>query len=66
MQNSSSQESPSVKRQLVSGSLFLAVAKYSGMAVNLGVIAVLARLLSPELFALAAITSVFSNFFLMF
>ena len=66
MQNSSSQENPSVKRQLVSGSLFLAVAKYSGMAVNLGVIAVLARLLSPELFALAAITSVFSNFFLMF
>lgn len=56
----------SVKKQLVSGTLFLAVAKYSGVVINLLLTAILARILMPEQFAIVAITNVLSNFFNLF
>lgn len=56
----------SIKKQLVSGTLFLAAAKYSGVCINLLLTAILARILIPEQFAIVAITSVLSNFFNLF
>ena len=55
-----------VKKQLVSGALFIAVAKYSGVAINLLITAILARILVPEQFAIVAIASIVSNFFNLF
>ena len=55
-----------VKKQLVSGALFIAVAKYSGVAINLLITAILARILVPEQFAMVAIASIVSNFFNLF
>ena len=56
----------SVKRLLISGTFFLAVAKYSGVGINLLLTAILARILAPEQFAIVAVTGVLSNFFNLF
>lgn len=56
----------SVKKQLTSGTLFIATAKYTGVAINLLITAILARILVPEQFAIVAISSVLSNFFNLF
>lgn len=55
-----------IKRQLIHGAIYLAIAKYSGIFVNIIVLGVLARILSPSDFAVIAIISVFSNFFVLF
>lgn len=52
-----------LKRELASGVAYIAIAKYSGMVVQLGITAVLARLLTPEVFGIIAIATVFINFF---
>lgn len=56
----------SIKRQLISGSIYIAIAKYSGVIVNIIVIAILARLIDPAEFALVSIITVISNFFVLF
>lgn len=55
-----------IKQQLVSGTVYLAIAKYSGVIINIIIVAVLARIISPTDFAIVAIISVISNFFVMF
>lgn len=54
---------PTLKKQLISGTLYIAMAKYAGVAVSLGVSAVLARLLTPADFGIVAIAMVFIMFF---
>lgn len=56
----------SIKQQMFSGILYTAVAKYSGLIISLVVMAVLARLLSPDDFGTVAIATVFINFFSIF
>lgn len=53
----------SIKKEIVSGVVYIAIAKYSGIIVNIFISAILARLLTPEDFGLVAIVSVFMNFF---
>ena len=54
------------KKQLISGTIYFAIAKYSGVFINIGIIAALARMISPEDFDIVAITTVLSNFFTLF
>ena len=56
---------PSVKTELVSGVLYITIAKYSSMAVQLIVSAILARLLSPADYGVVTIATVFIVFFNM-
>lgn len=56
----------SIKQQMMSGVFYTAVAKYSGIFISLGVMAVLARLLTPDDFGVVAIATVFINFFNIF
>lgn len=51
---------------MLSGVFYTAVAKYSGLVISLVVMAVLARLLSPNDFGTVAIATVFINFFSIF
>lgn len=53
----------SLKADLTKGVFYIAVAKYSGMAVQLIITAILARLLCPEDYGAIAVASVFINFF---
>lgn len=53
----------SIKKEIASGVMYIAIAKYSGIIVNIFISAILARLLVPEDFGLIAIVSVFMNFF---
>lgn len=55
-----------IKQQMMSGVFYTAVAKYSGIFISLGVMAVLARLLTPDDFGVVAISTVFINFFNIF
>lgn len=52
-----------IKRQLLSGTFYTALAKYSSIIVSIGVTAVLSRILSPEDFGVVAIVTIFINFF---
>ena len=52
----------SVQKQVLSGVFFTAVAKYSNLAVSMVVMAVLARLLSPDQFGIIAIAMVTITF----
>lgn len=52
-----------IKKELVTGVFYTAIAKYIGIIINLMIIAVLARLLSPNEFGTVAISTVFINFF---
>lgn len=53
----------SVKKELASGVFYTALAKYSNMAVQIVVTAILARLLTPNDYGLVAIATVFIFFF---
>lgn len=53
----------SLKRDLAKGTFYLAVSKYSGIFVSLGVTAVLSRILTPEDYGVVAIAFVFITFF---
>ena len=55
-----------LKRQLTSGVLYTAIAKYAGIVVTLVVSAVLARLFTPEQFGIVNIATVFIAFFAVF
>lgn len=52
-----------IKRQLLSGTFYTAIAKYSSIIVSIGVTAVLSRILCPEDFGIVAIATIFINFF---
>lgn len=56
----------SVKKELVSGVMYTGAAKYAGVAVALGVTAVLARLLPPDDFGPIAVATVIITFFNVF
>ncbi|MEY8706883.1 lipopolysaccharide biosynthesis protein [Bacteroides faecichinchillae] len=55
-----------IKQQLFCGVFYTAVAKYSGIIISLVVAGILARLLSPDDFGIAAIASVIIAFFNIF
>lgn len=55
-----------VKKNLISGVAYTAVAKYSGILISLAVTAVLARLIAPEEFGIVAISTVIIAFFAIF
>lgn len=55
-----------IKQQMLSGVFYTAVAKYSGLVISLVVMAILARLLSPDDFGTVAIATVFISFFSIF
>lgn len=55
-----------IKQQIFSGVLYTAIAKYSGIALSLGVTAILARLLTPDEFGVVAVATVIINFFNIF
>ena len=55
-----------VKKQLVSGVFYTAIAKYSGLIISLLITAILARLISPDDFGIVAIASVIISFFALF
>ena len=52
-----------LKRQMLSGVFYTAVARYSGIVISLVVMGVLARLLTPDDFGIVAIATVFINVF---
>lgn len=56
----------SIKKQILSGTFFIASAKYISVGASILVTAILARIIPPEMFAIVAITSVISNFFNLF
>ena len=56
----------SVKKQLISGITYTAIAKYSGMIISLLVTAILARHISPSDFGIVAIATVIITFFGIF
>lgn len=56
----------SIKSEMISGVFWSAIQKYSGLAVQLIVTAILARLLSPEDFGVIAIATVIIAFFVLF
>lgn len=55
-----------LKQQMMSGVIYTAIAKYSGIVISLAVMAVLARLLTPDDFGIVAIATVFIAFFELF
>lgn len=56
----------SLKRNLISGVLWTALGKYSGMIISIIISMVLARLISPEQFGVVAIAQVTISFFFYF
>lgn len=48
----------SLKKELVSGTIYMAVAKYSGLAMTILITAILSRLLTPENFGVVALAGV--------
>ena len=56
----------SVKKEIINGVFWNAVAKYSSVIVQLGVTAILARLITPEEFGIVAIATVLITFFSIF
>ncbi len=55
-----------IKRELLTGAAWTSAAKYSGILVQLGVTAVLSRLLAPEDFGVVAVTTIIISFFAIF
>ena len=55
-----------VKKELLTGAVWTSAAKYSNILVQLGVTAVLSRLLLPEDFGVVAVTTVIVSFFAIF
>ena len=56
----------SIRKQLLSGIFYSAIAKYAGIIISLVVTAVLARLLTPDDFGIVAIATVIITFFGIF
>lgn len=56
----------SIKKQLISGSIYNGLAKYLTMFCNIVVTAILARIIHPEDFGVVAITTVIISFFDLF
>ena len=56
----------SLKKELLSGVFYTAIAKYSGIVLNLGIAGILSRLLSPEEFGVVAIATIIISFFNIF
>ena len=48
----------SIKKELISGVLYTAISKYSGIIISLVVTGILARLIAPEEFGIVAIATV--------
>jgi PST family polysaccharide transporter len=55
-----------IKHKMISGILWTAIAKYSGIVISLLISAILARLLTPEVFGIVAIAFVITSFFSIF
>ena len=53
----------SFKRQFINGTFYIAIAKYAGIVVSIGITSILSRLLVPSDFGIIAIATVFINFF---
>lgn len=56
----------SLKKELLSGVYYTAIAKYSGIVVSLVVAGILARLIAPEEFGIVAVATVIISFFSIF
>lgn len=56
----------SIKKDLLSGVFYTAIAKYSGIFISLVITGILARLISPDEFGIVAIVSVIISFFSIF
>lgn len=56
----------SIKKQLITGVFYSAIAKYAGIFISLIVSAILARLLSPDEFGIVAVATVIITFFGIF
>ncbi len=56
----------SLKKQFIASTMYIALAKYLGLVIQLLITSVLSRLLPPDVFGLVAITSVFVVFFGLF
>ncbi len=56
----------SIKKELISGVLYTAISKYSGIVISLVVAGILARLIAPEEFGIVAIATVIIAFFGIF
>lgn len=52
-----------IKSEMIKGVLWTAVQNYSGIIIQLGITAILARLLSPDEFGIVAIATVLIVFF---
>ena len=52
-----------LKKKLISGFGYMAIAKYSGFIINLLVTAILARILAPEVFGIVSIANIFIGIF---
>ena len=48
----------SIKKELLSGVFYTAIAKYSGILISLIITGVLARLISPDKFGIVAVVTV--------
>lgn len=56
----------SIKKELLSGVLYTAISKYSGIIISLVVAGILARLIAPQDFGIVAIATVIISFFSIF
>lgn len=56
----------SIRKQLITGVFYSAIAKYAGIFISLVVTAILARLLSPDEFGVVAVATVIITFFGIF
>lgn len=55
-----------LKKELLSGVFYTAIAKYSGIVISLVIAGVLARLIAPEEFGIVAVATVIISFFSIF
>lgn len=56
----------SIKKDLLSGVFYTAIAKYTGILVSLVIAGILARLIAPEEFGIVAVVTVIITFFGIF
>ncbi len=56
----------SIKKEIIKGSFWIAIAKYSGIVIQLLITAILARLISPAAFGTVAVAMVVLNFLEIF
>lgn len=56
----------SLKKELVSGTIYMAIAKYSGMVMTILISAILSRLLTPENYGVVALATVMLTLFNLF